>query len=237
MAEIIMNEREWAERTLSTLSLGADPVSTLNLLAKYYSSIGQDKACIARSLRDFMLRCDPHINIDMWNDVIESRAANAWRYKLVEVDKVDITERELEYISSFKGKNKQCLLFTLLCLAKFYNAARPNNQNWVNTPYGEIFRRAGLKPSSDEQFMMIGSLWREGAIKLSRIVDNNSINVPFVDSDSKVVLEINDLRNVGNQYLKYIGEPYMECQGCGLVVKKRSNRGLYCHKCARKYAT
>lgn len=233
MAEIIMNEREWAERALRTLSLGSDPICTLNILAKYYHACGHTRTSIARLLRDFMLRCDPLINIDMWDETIESRAANAKKYKLVEIDSFDLTQAELDAVKSVQGTQKQRVLFTLLCLAKFFNAARQNNCNWVNTAYSEIFQRAGITLTKDRQALLIGDLWRDGYIKLSHMIDNTSINVPFISGDSPVAMTISDMRNLGNQYLRYIGAPYIECEECGLVVRKRSNRQRFCNRCSK----
>lgn len=233
MGEIIMNEREWAECALRTLAIGDDPVFTLNILAKYYHARGCDRATITRLLRDFLLRCEPMINIDMWTGIIESRAANAKKYPLVEVNSIDITESEFAVIKSANGSQKQRVLFTLLCLAKFLNASRDKNRNWVNVSYREIFQCAGITLSKDRQAVLIGDLWREGFVKLSHIVDNTNVNVSFIDQSSPVCLTIYDLRNLGNQYLRYLGEPYIECQECGITIRKRSNRQKYCRRCSR----
>ena len=41
----------------------------------------------------------------------------------------------------------------------------------------------------------------------------------------------NDLRNLGYQYLKYYGEPFLECANCGLTVKRANNKQKYCNSC------
>ena len=54
--------------------------------------------------------------------------------------------------------------------------------------------------------------------------------------DGEVAVRVSDFRNLGYQYLKYHGEPYFECENCGLTVrqnnKKTGRRQKYCQSCA-----
>ena len=46
------------------------------------------------------------------------------------------------------------------------------------------------------------------------------------------MLRITDFRNLGNQYMMYLGESYFQCVECGLVVRRITNNQKYCDDCA-----
>ena len=82
---------------------------------------------------------------------------------------------------------------------------------------------------------MFFELRNAGLIKFSKKVDNLNVQVVFIE-EGKTELHIHDFRNLGYQYLKYCGEPYFECQNCGIVTKiNEPNKGRkqkYCPGCA-----
>ena len=120
----------------------------------------------------------------------------------------------------------------MLCLAKYGNAVNTANNNWVNKKDREIFSLANVTTTTRKQSLMINDLWSLGYVGFSKVVDNININVKITDYEDDVALTITDFRNLGNQYLKFIGEKFFECQCCGLVVKKNNDKQKYCPACA-----
>lgn len=232
MCEVILHERAWVEDALRNLSLGKKPVATIFRLAKYYYAEGYKKQDVRRMLEDFIIKCDPNANIVKWQDAIDSVVSRADKSPLIEIDGVTITKAEIESIQKLNGKMSQKLMFTLLCLAKYGNALRPNNNNWVNREARDIFSAANIAVTCKRQSLMINDLWRHGYIGYSRVIDNVSLNVRIVDNDSEPAITITDFRNLGNQYLMFIGENYMACQDCGLVIRRTMNGQKRCRVCA-----
>lgn len=233
MTEIILNEKNWAETAIENSDLGSKPGETLMRVAKYYYSMGYKRSEIERLLEEFVLRCDSSVCIPKWHMLISRCAASAGKYAMIDIAGVFITQKEMEVIQSIKGKLAQRLMFTLICLAKYGNAVNPNNGNWVNRASRDIFALANITINTNRQSLIINDLWRAGYIGYSNIVDNINLNIKVVDdSMDDVAVFITDFRNIGNQYMKIIGENYMECQNCGLVIKRTSNRQKYCPSCA-----
>lgn len=235
MGEIVMNERKWVEEKLWSFSLGKDPILTLGRLARYYHFVRKySYKEIVQALREYLIRCDPHSNPDDWMDIIQSRAKNAGKYKLIDVNSVVVTQKELDLIATADGVRLQKLLFSLLCLAKFGNAVNPNNKNWVNHSCKDIFALANVAVPKNEQPYLINDLYRAGFLRFSHIIDNTNINVKIVDDDveAESVIEIFDFHNLGNQYLRHLGGPYFECESCGMIIRKRSPRQTVCKQCA-----
>lgn len=232
MADIVLNEKQWVEDAISASNLGSKPSETLGRLARYYHEMGYKKSEVYRMLEDFMIRCDPDINIVRWQPVIDNSIKYAWKGSLIMIDPITITGGEMERIAKLPGVLLQRLMFTLVCLAKYGNAVNPNNNSWVNRDIREILSLANIKVTVRRQSLLFNDLWREDYIGFSNIIDNINVNVKTLDDAGEVVLRIDDFRNLGNQYMQYVGEGYMACQHCGLVVKRNSPNQKYCKDCA-----
>lgn len=232
MVNIVLNERACAEYALDNLSLGAKPLETLGRVARYYYSEGYKKKEIGSLLEDFMLKCDPSINIVKWQSTIDKLVNSSDKFGLIDIPGVFITKDEMGKIRKVNGKLLQRLMFTMLCLAKYGNAISEANNNWVNRKDKDIFSLANITVTTKKQSLMINDLWNMGYIGYSRVVDNVNINVKIVNDDSSVELFVGDFRNLGNQYMRYCGEKYIECECCGKIVKEGHGRQKYCKECA-----
>lgn len=233
MPEIILNERQWAEDAIAKKSMGSKPSETIWRIARYYHSAGYKKKEIEGKLEDFLLMCDPSVNIVKWQGMIEYHARNASKYELIEIPEIRVTKREMESISSLNGVLLQRIMFTLLCLAKYGNKINPKNNGWVNRETREIFSMANVIVTVKRQSLLINDLWRAGMIGYSNIVDNVNVYVNIMDDDdTDVALTVSDFRNIGNQYMRYIGGEYIACENCGIVIKRTSPRQKYCKECA-----
>jgi len=229
---IVLNEREYAIEALQRCELDAKPTETLGRIAKYYRAEGYKKSEIHSMLESFMLKCDPTINIVKWQDTISWQVKDTDKFSLIEIDGVPITQKELDICDSLAGKQMRRLMFTLICVAKFCNAVNDKNNGWVNHPDKEIFKMANVVTSIKRQSLMLNDLREAGLIRFSRKVDNININVRCIDSAGEPALLITDYRNLGNQYMRYCGEPYFECAACGVVIKKTGKNHKYCCDCA-----
>lgn len=230
---IVLNEVDYAEKALEEHFLGVKPVETLTRVARYYTLInGAKKPAVRAALEDFMIRCDPGINLVKWQNTIDRVVKGAKKYALICIDHIPITEKELAACDAINGRQAKRLLFTLICFAKYGNIVNERNDSWVNRPDKEVFGCANIVTSVKRQSLMLHDLREAGLISFSRKVDNINTNVLCVDHDGPAVLKIEDFRNLGYQYSRYCGEAYFECEQCGIVIKRRSNSQKYCHDCA-----
>lgn len=227
---VVLNEREYAEQVLRECSLGQKPTETLCRVARYYAQ-WYKRAEVHRLLEEFMLKCDPGINIVKWQVTIDRVMKYASKYELVDITHIPVTQAEMDICDGLEGKQMKRLMFTLICLAKLANEINPKNDGWVNRPDKEIFKMANIVTSIKRQSLMLNDLRSMGLIRFSRKVDNININVRCIQ-DGEAVIHISDFRNLGYQYMRHCGEPYFECCLCGLVIKRTNNSQKYCHDCA-----
>jgi len=245
---IVLKESEYVEELLRNHQLGPKPTETLVRVARYYSTIDKmKKSDVRAALEEFMLRCDPTINLVKWQDTLDRIIKAAGKYPMVDIESIPITEmeislcdglskdtkrRDLSMYKSFSDKPMRRLLFTLICLAKYSDTVNSRNGGWVNRTDKEIFKLANVVTPVKRQSLMLNDLREMGYIKFSRKVDNVNINVQCLDHGGSVALEIRDFRNLGYQYMRHCGEAYIECEQCGLVIKQRNNSQKYCPDCA-----
>lgn len=237
--DIIMNEYTYAENLLNkqdlkACDLGDKPSSTLNLLARYYREIGKNDDEIKELLSDFLNRClKDKYKESKWIDSIFYQVIKSKKYNLKKVDNVIVTKSEMEIIQSVKGKSRQKVLFTLLVLAKYYNAVSDKNKNWTNLEYKKIFKLANVQLSIQNQALLINDLYNCGFVNVSKNVGKPNIQVNFVDNESDTVLTITRLKDLGKEYLMFCGEDYIRCQKCGTLVKNYKNTNKYCKTCGQ----
>lgn len=232
---IILNEHEYAQKILNDPQMGKKPFDTLTKIARYYLDQGYNKNDTRKKLDYFVLQCDPTISLVKMDNMLDNALKKALKKEAVIIDHVDITRPELEIIDSLNGKMIKRLAFTLLCVAKYWNIVKGSDY-WTSNEDNEIMTMANIKTSIKRQDELYRELRNRGLITFSRKVDNTNVRVDFVE-DGEVVLQINDFRNLGYQYMRYAGGNFYECQNCGIICKNnnkdgRGRRPKYCDSCA-----
>lgn len=234
---IVLNEYEWAEEAISVRDLGNKPIETLIRVAKYYLANGYSKEDARRMTEEFLTRCDPNASVVIWSQRLDYVMSRAVKCPIIRIDFIPVTEAELAMIAGVPKRQTARLAFTLLCVSKYWDMVNPNNNHWVNERDSDLMRMANVNTSIRRQSAMFSELKELGLIKFSNRVDNLNVQVLFTDSESPHALAVTDLRNLGYRYLKYLGEPYIECTCCGLVVRSDAKTGRkkkYCNVCAAR---
>ncbi len=236
---VVLNETKWVEVMLKDKSLGKKPFETLSRVARYYLDAGLTKKEARSSIENFLILCDPSASVLKWDKTISAALLRASKSKAVNADKIYITGKETEKIKTLSSKQLQRLAFTLLCIAKYWKEVNPEFDGWVFNRDSEIMSMANINTSIKRQGLLYHALKEAGFIRFSKKIDNTSVKVCFIE-DGSPILEIRSFKNLGYQYLKFLGEPCFECQKCGAIVKIRYETGRrpkYCKECAIKIKT
>lgn len=236
---IVLNETKQAEYIIKKGEVGTKPTSTLFLLGKYYRQKDNlSKKQTINKLNEFMVTNYKNYNPALWEEIIEDISKKANKYTLREIDSIGITQSELNEISKLQNIKYEKLLFTMLCYAKLHNIISENNNGWVNADIREIYRiaRVTVKYKNDK-FLYLNDIEKTGLISFSSKNDNLNLRVNFVNMESESVLDVCDFRELGYEYLNYIGEGnFIRCQCCQKLVKKKSKKDFstkYCGNCAK----
>ena len=230
----IFDEYDFAEQAVQTSTLGKKPMRTVELVAKYYYANHYSKKEIRNLLDSFLLKCDRNIILPNWAGKLDSVVRRVDKEPLVKIDHITVTVPEIERLSTIQSAQQRRIAFTLLCMAKFEDMARPGNNHWVRAEDKDIFKRANVTSTTRRrQAYLFRALIEAGIIEKARRVDNTSLRVLFTE-DGETAMEITDFRNLGYQYLKYCGEPLATCVNCGLVFKPQGvgRPPKHCPECA-----
>lgn len=238
---LVLRETDWAKQMIERQTLGSSPYETLRRIARYYIDLGKTKTETKKSIEKYVESCMKNSSILKWSKTIDAAVSYAAKHPAVNVECINITADELKTIEFITlGRQAQRLAFTLLCLSKYWNICTGTNEFWVNSADSEIMQMANIKTSIKRQCKLYHDLREAGLISFSHRVDCNNIRVNFANDDSDTAMEITDLRNLGNQYLMQIGEPYFSCAECGVVSKlvnpQAGRKQKYCYECAAKVA-
>lgn len=233
---IILNEVEEAKRRIQTNELGDKPAKTIGLLARYYRQIdGLSEKETIDLIDGFMRKNCEMYNPVKWKGTILKYVKGAKKYEMVQIDSIGITQQELDTISSLGERRLRKLLFTLICLAKFYNKRSGTANDWVSTEYKDIFRMAHLFITQRVQTKLLSDLYNLGMISFGSKITNLNIHVNVIDHENESIWLIDDFRDLGNEYVfRTEGMDLMRCESCGLVIRRNRNVQKYCPNCAKK---
>lgn len=237
---IILNECEYAKYVIEQGEVDKKPSSTLFLLARYYKQKENlDKEQIFDRLNTFMQKNYSGYNAALWENIIEDIYKKSDRYPLKEISHIGITQSELDKIEKLPNIRYKKLVFTLLCYAKLYNTIFENNNGWVNAKIKDIYKTASVTVKHrEDKFLYLNDLAHMEYISLSNKNDNLNLRITFADMTSSTILEISDFRELGLEYLYYIGDGnFIRCSRCNRLVRKKSKNDYstkYCHDCAYK---
>lgn len=233
---IVLNENDWAREMIERRSLGKKPVETLSRVARYYIDKKYNKRDVRKMLDTFVIQCEPSASLPKWEDILDFAVKRASKTEAVKIEKIVVTKPEIEKISALEGAMRQRLAFTLLVLSKYWNMVNGNPEsNWVNSSDPDVAQMANIELTVKRRCRLYHDLYEAGLIRFSKKVNNTNVQVLFAE-DGDPALEVRDLRNLGNQYMLYMGGPYFVCQNCGITERcnnvKRRTRQKYCKRCA-----
>lgn len=236
---IVLNEYEWARDKIISRTLGKRPFETLSRVARYYIENNYSKKDVKKMLNTFLIQCDHAASLPKWEKTIDCALDKALKRGSINVSCIQISKPEMQRIEALSGKQLQRLAFTLLCLAKYWNIANPNANGWINNKDSEIMNMANINTSVKRQSLLFHILNEAELIQFSKKIDNTNVKVCFIE-DGETAVTVCDFRNLGYQYMRYKGEPYFECQNCGIVTRERGGgkgaKQKYCRSCAIEVA-
>lgn len=231
---IILNEKQYAQKCIADNDIGEKPYRTLSIMAKYYYfSCGYKKKQIRDLLTDFI-----KINYieysgkqDFWDEQIEKIISKVNKQTLYEISGVKITKSEMQKIQSLNNRLLEKLLFSMLCMAKYYNLKNEKNNGWVNLPDKDMLKLANINCSTTRINGYINALYQKHLLDLPWRCDTLNYRVTFID-DGEEELFVSDFRNLGYEYLLYCGENYIRCVECGILTTgSQKGKRKYCPQC------
>lgn len=230
---ILLNETLVAEKIIESGKLSNKPMTDLGLVTRYLFTKNElNESEIKNELLNILSKNYDNYDSIFWDKNLDNCIQNNKEYQIKDFEYVPITENELETIKSIGNKKLEKLAFTVLVIAKYYNMKNDKNNNFVNEEYSEIFKLARVTGTIMQQPLMLNDLKQLGLVERSKRITNTNFKVNFIDNNSPIILKVTDLRELGYVYLEYIGEHFIHCAECGILMRQKNNKHKYCKSCA-----
>ncbi len=227
--------------------------SELKILAKYYKKQALESEQIKEKLHSF---CKD--NLHGYNKAIHYKIINAAvnftnnpKNKLIQIDKVDVSKKELAFIDNLDISHEfKRIVFTLLLLnklTKMYVLLRDgelkSNEHYFGgyKNYRELVSLSNIKFDKRKKSTvknihdLIHLLHEKGIVE---ITSNGNVKLLFmyeIEEDDEIVLSVSDYENIGYYYDFYHGENKVkECESCRKLIKPTNNKNKYCIDCAEE---
>lgn len=228
--KIIMNERKRAEEYLESGEV-TNIVQCVYILARYFKETAITDDEIYELIDNFLTKSVIGYRSDNWKSTIEFQIKKTKNHKLIEIDSISITQKEIDAINALHNRRLERTAFSLLVVAKYYNCINLNNNNWTNKDMKDIFSLANVNVVKEKQCSILNAIKEKNLITLSAKVDSLNMNVQFVD-DGDTIYEVKDIEDLGLQYDFYIKKDttFKKCKRCGKIIKKTKKQ--YCKNCA-----
>jgi hypothetical protein len=232
--KIILNKRQYTEKALAYHELGHHPTVTLKYIARYFYEQGLSKTEIRQKLDEFVVKCNSNLSTAKLKKTLYFAVKNADKKNYFAVNHICVTKRELNIIEKLKSNAERQMLFSILCAAKYFKAINPKNGFWVNMKLCEIMGYANINLSLYKRAKSLRYLLEQGFIRIGSKMGSTGLFINFADEKGQSKLTITNFKNLGWQYLMYVGKQYFVCEKCGVTVKRKSNNQRFCQECTMR---
>ena len=204
--------------------------SKLIAYVKLLKEQGMTKEDIRNRLDEIMLVHYKGVDMTAWNkplNAMVNKYTTKENCEFRELNEINITRKELEFINRFQDEAKENLLFTMLVVSKSKHCKFKKNKKgeilsenhdyWLNCDRVQLFKLAnfkydkntGAKTRMEQRGYFIYDLAQlDGTIELSKQCDNTSIKLLYVDEEvdpEGITFRIteNNMNDVLNYYLQW----------------------------------
>lgn len=226
--------------------------SELKILAKFYKKENLDSEQIKEKLHTF---CKD--NLHGYNKAIHYKIINAavnftnnLKNKLIQIDKVDISKKEIEHIDSLDiSHDFKRVVFTLLVLNKLTKLYVLHKDGELKSKdhyfggyknYRELVSLSKIKFEKRKKSTvknihdLIHLLHEKGIVE---ITSNGNVKLLFmyeIDEDDDFILSVTDYENIGYYYdFHHHENKVKECENksCRKLIKITTSNNMYCKDC------
>lgn len=201
-------------------------------VAIYYTQLNPaDKNDVFWKIVDFMAQNYNGFMYQGYINTINKDINKAYKYKIKDVNTINITKREMDKIMSLNDIRKEKIAFVILTLAKYQNAESQRDNDTFYAKTSEIFKFARVVIPAKDRDLYFGFAYKEGLLKQNFSIGYNALTAAFVDHDEdEVVLTLDeyDYLELAYAFLNYKNGGYKRCKECGRWFRAKNNAMQYC---------
>lgn len=200
--------------------------------AIYYTQLNPaDKNDVFWKIVDFMAQNYNGFMYQGYINTINKDINKAYKYKIKDVNTINITKREMDKIMSLNDIRKEKIAFVILALAKYQNAESQRDNDTFYAKTSEIFKFARVVIPAKDRDLYFGFAYKEGLLKQNFSIGYNALTAAFVDHDEdEVILMLDeyDYLELAYAFLNYKNGGYKRCKACGRWFRAKNNAMQHC---------
>ena len=177
-----------------------------------------------------------------YSNLISDAIKGAHKYPFYCLENINITQSELDTISSLNNLRSEKVLFVLLCMAKQQSVSNGFANGLVKYSITDLCKMARISVPADEREYILYNIVQKGFLGYPKKNNTQCLIVNFINDKDEVVLSLDeiDCQELAYVYLawKNGGKGYTKCQRCGRMIKQSKTRPRkYCEECAQVVLT
>ena len=186
-----------------------------------------------------------HDNFDesCYSNLISDAIKKAYKYPFYDIDKIKITQYELDKITSLNDLRAEKVLFVLLCMAKQQSVSNKFTNGLVKYSITELCKMARISVPAEDREYVLYNIVQHGFLGYPKKNNTQCLIVKFIndkDNDKDdVVLELDedDCKELAYKYLKWKDkdendEKYKKCECCQRLMKvSKKDNNRFCEFC------
>lgn len=171
-----------------------------------------------------------------YSNLIADAIKRAHKHPFYNINRINITQSELDIISSLNNLRAEKVLFVLLCMAKQQSVAFNFTNGLVRYSLPDLCKAARISVPSDEREYILYEIVQHGFLGYPKKGDTKCLIVNFIDNDGDAVLSLDEMDCMELAYIylrwKNNGEGYANCEFCNRLMKKsKKSKNRYCKEC------
>lgn len=183
MINIVINEAEKAKELLENIDkINENLYQNLLILSKYFKYVlNYQENKIKKELNLILEKTVKKYIPREYEDFIDKIIKKSNEQSLFCYENMPITNNEVKLIKELKDKTLERIMFTLVCLAKYFDLINSKNNHWVALDIKAIFYISGLKRTKVDQIKILRKLKELDYIEFSKNIVSNSIRVKAIE--------------------------------------------------------
>lgn len=183
MINVVINEVEKAKELLENIDkIKENSYQNLLILSKYFKYVlnYQDNK-IKKELNLLLEKSVKKYVPREYEEFIEKIIKKTNEQTLFCYEHMPITNNEIKLIKELKDKTLERIMFTLICLAKYFDLINSKNNHWVALDIKAIFYISGLKRTKLDQMKILRRLKELDYIEFSKNIVSNSLRIKAIE--------------------------------------------------------
>ena len=191
---------------------------------------------------DWMSKNHNNFDESYYSNLISDAIKKAYKNPFYYIDSINITQSELDMISSLDNLRAEKVLFVLLCMAKQQRVAYKFTNGLVKYSLPSLCKEARISVPADDREYILYNIVQMGLLGYPKKNNTQCLIVNCINDDDEVVLSLDE---VDCQELAYIylnwkndGKGYTKCQRCNRMIRQSKTKPRkYCEECAKEVLT